>query len=82
MVENEEDTRKIVEEFVFSLFRGDKKMPILYYIPQSPPCRAVLLLARLLNLKFELHMIDVIKGDQLKPEFMKVYNYILLFIVS
>lgn len=65
-------TRRIVEEFVLCLFRGEKTMPILYYIPPSPPCRTILLLGRMLNIEFDLRLIDLLKGEQLKPEFIEV----------
>lgn len=47
-------------------------MPVLYYIPPSTPCRAVLLLGRLLNIEFELRFLDILNGEQLKPEFLEV----------
>lgn len=65
-------TRKIVEEFVSCLFRGEKVMPILHYAPLSPPCRSVLLLGRILNIDFDLRVVDVLKGDNMKPEFIEV----------
>lgn len=69
-------TRRIVEEFVFCLFRGEKMMPVLHYLPPSAPCRAVLLLGRLLNIDFDLRLIDITKGEQLKPEFVEVKNVV------
>lgn len=65
-------TRRIVEEFVFCLFRGEKTMPILHYLPQSAPCRAVLLLGKLLNIDFDLRFVDLLNGEHLKPEFIEV----------
>lgn len=76
MVDN---TRRIVEEFVFCLFRGDTMMPVLYYLPPSPPCRAVLMLARLLGLEFELKVVNILEGDHMKPEFLQVF-WIITFI--
>lgn len=71
--ESVEETRKIVEEFVYSLFREKRStMPILYYVSPSPPCRAVLLLSRMLDLRMELREIDLLKSEQLRPEFVKV----------
>lgn len=67
-----DETEKIVEDFVFGLFRGDKMMPILYYLPPSPPCRAVLLLGRMTNIDFDLRVTDILAGDQMKPEFIQV----------
>lgn len=74
MVDNKKAarTRRIVEEFVLCLFRGDKMMPVLHYLPPSPPCRSVLLLGRMLNIDFELRIVDILEGDHLKPEFTEV----------
>lgn len=86
MVESEEDTRKIVEEFVYSLFREKRSdMPVLYYVAPSPPCRAVLLLLRMLDMKMELREIDLQKSEQLKPDFVKVFlgfEFIQLFEIA
>lgn len=65
-------TRRIVEDFVACLFRGEKTMPILFYYPLSAPCRAVLLLGRLLNIEFDLRLVDISKEENLQPEFVKV----------
>lgn len=65
-------TRRIVEEFVYCLFRGEKMMPVLHYFPPSPPCRAVLILGRMLNIEFDLRVVNIMEGDQLKPEFLEV----------
>lgn len=48
-------------------------MPIdFYYIPPSPPCRSVLLLAKAIGVHLNLKTMNVLKGDHLKPEFLKV----------
>lgn len=47
-------------------------MPKLYYLPPSPPCRAILMLGKMLKLEFELELINVMEGDHLKPEFVSV----------
>ncbi|XP_013142208.1 PREDICTED: glutathione S-transferase 1-1-like [Papilio polytes] len=48
-------------------------MPIdLYYVPGSPPCRAVLLTARALNLNLNLKLVDLHHGEHLKPEYLKL----------
>lgn len=65
-------TQKIVEQFVICLFRGDNMMPVLYYLPPSPPCRALLMLARMLGIEFELKIVNILEGDHMKPEFLKV----------
>lgn len=70
---NRARVHRIVEEFVYCLFSGEKIMPILHYAPLSPPCRAVLLLGRMLNLEFDLRFVDVLKGENMKPEFIEVF---------
>lgn len=65
-------TQKIVEQFVYCLFRGQQMMPILYYLPPSPPCRAVLLLGRMLEIEFDLKTVNVMEGEHLKPDFVQV----------
>lgn len=47
-------------------------MPVLHYFPPSPPCRAVLILGRMLNIEFDLRVVNIMEGDQLKPEFLEV----------
>ncbi|XP_036227260.1 glutathione S-transferase D7 isoform X2 [Bactrocera oleae] len=44
----------------------------LYYLPPSPPCRAVLLLGKMLGIDFDLKIVNVLAGDQLKPEFLQL----------
>ncbi|XP_050323478.1 glutathione S-transferase D7 isoform X2 [Bactrocera neohumeralis] len=44
----------------------------LYYLPPSPPCRAVLLLGKMLGIDFDLKLINVLAGDQLKPDFLQL----------
>lgn len=46
--------------------------PSLYYLPLSPPSRAVLITAHLLNIELELVPVDLMAGEHLKPEFLKV----------
>lgn len=72
MVDKAARTRKIVEEFVYCLFRGEKMMPVLHYFPLSPPSRAVLILGRMLNIEFDLRVVNILEGDQMKPEFLEV----------
>lgn len=47
-------------------------MPVLHYYPVSAPCRAVLLLGRMLNLDFDLRLVNILEGEQMKPEFLEV----------
>lgn len=72
MVDREARTRKIVEQFVYCLFRGEKMMPVLHYFPPSPPCRAVRLLGRMLNVAYDLRTVNIMEGDHLKPEYIAV----------
>lgn len=74
MVDKASRTRKIVEEFVYCLFRGEKMMPVLHYFPPSPPCRAVLILGRMLNIEFDLRVVNIMEGEQMRPEFLEVSN--------
>lgn len=58
-------------------------MPIdFYYLPYSPPCRSVLLLAELLGLELNLKSVDLLAGEHLKPEFLKVSWWKLVFVVT
>ncbi|XP_055700192.1 glutathione S-transferase 1-like isoform X2 [Phlebotomus papatasi] len=45
-----------------------------YYLLPSAPCRSVLLCGKALGLEFNLKEMDLMGGDHLKPEFLKV-NY-------
>ena len=44
----------------------------LYHIGPSPPCRAVRLAASLIGIDLNLKVIDITKGEQMTPEFLKV----------
>lgn len=46
--------------------------PVLYYTPESQPCRSVLLAGVTLGIEFDLKLIDLFAGDHLSPEFLKV----------
>lgn len=65
-------TETIVKQFLYCLFRGQKMPPILYYLPPSPPCRAVLLLGRMLGIDFELRAVNIQEGEHLRAEFVEV----------
>ena len=60
----------------------------LYYMPHSPPCRSVMMLAKRLGINFNLKLISVPNGEQLKPSYIKVkHSYFindfnLLFVVD
>ncbi|KAK5650012.1 hypothetical protein RI129_001041 [Pyrocoelia pectoralis] len=48
-------------------------MPIdFYYIPASAPCRAVLLAAKVVGVELNLKIVDLMKGENLTPEFLKI----------
>ncbi|CAG2105505.1 unnamed protein product [Medioppia subpectinata] len=44
----------------------------LYYMVESPPCRAVLMVGRLLDIDFNLKSLDLSKSEQLAPEFVAI----------
>ncbi|CAK1544114.1 unnamed protein product [Leptosia nina] len=44
----------------------------LYYLPPSPPCRAVMMTARVLGLDLELVLTNIMKGEHLTPEYQKM----------
>lgn len=67
-----DQTRRVVEDFVFCLFRGDPMRPVLYHLAPSPPCRAVRMLARMIGCELELKIVNVLAGDHLKEDFVKV----------
>lgn len=67
-----DQTRRVVEDFVFCLLRGDPMRPVLYHFSPSPPCRAVRLLARMVGCDLELKIVNVLVGDHLKDYFVKV----------
>ncbi|KFB53542.1 AGAP004163-PB-like protein [Anopheles sinensis] len=46
--------------------------PVLYYLPPSPPCRSVLLLAKMIGVELELKVLNVAEGEQLKPNFVEM----------
>lgn len=43
-----------------------------YYLPGSAPCRSVLLTAKALGLELNLKLVELMKGEHLKPEFVKM----------
>lgn len=48
-------------------------MPIdFYYFPPSPPCRQVLLLAKAIGVHFNLKSVNVLKGEQMAADFVKI----------
>jgi glutathione S-transferase len=47
----------------------------LYYVPASAPCRAVMLAANAVGVQLNLKRVDLMKGEHLTPEFIKVRNF-------
>jgi len=47
-------------------------MPVLYYFPPSPPCRAVMLVAEAIGLEMELIIVNTMAGEHLTPEYEEV----------
>ena len=46
----------------------------LYYLPASAPCRAVLLAANAVGVQLNLKYVQLMKGEHLTPEYIKVCN--------
>lgn len=44
----------------------------LYYLPPSPPCRAVLMLGRILKIDFNLKSINIQEKEHLRKDFLEV----------
>ncbi|XP_063544380.1 glutathione S-transferase D7-like isoform X2 [Cydia strobilella] len=44
----------------------------LYYLPPSPPCRAVMMLARVMGLELDLVLTNILEGQHKTPEFLKM----------
>ncbi|XP_077286219.1 glutathione S-transferase 1-like [Arctopsyche grandis] len=43
-----------------------------YYLPGSSPCRAVMMTAKALGVNLNFKLIDLMKGEHLTPEFLKM----------
>lgn len=55
--------------------------PKLYYIPGSSPVRAVLMTADALGVKLDLELVDLLKKEQLKSDYIKVRKvFFILFL--
>jgi hypothetical protein len=62
----------MAHEWIFCC-SSEPNMPIdFYYIPGSAPCRAVLLAAKAVGVDLNLKLTDLMAGEHLKPEFVKV----------
>ena len=49
----------------------------LYHLPGSGPCRTVRLAAAAIGVDLNLKTCDLMKGENLKPEYLKVQNEII-----
>lgn len=59
--------------WVKRLAHSSSKMPLnLHYFAYSPPCRAVLATAQRLGLKPNIVKVNLMKGEHMTPEFLKV----------
>lgn len=47
-------------------------------MPVSPASRAVVLVAKAINIDLDLREIDISRGEHMTPEFLKVRNHTLL----
>lgn len=56
--------------------RSKSKMPTqpikLYYLPPSPPCRSVMMVARVLGIDLDLVVTNIMEGQHMTPEFLKM----------
>lgn len=63
----------VANEFVYYLFiRSSRMAPTLYYMPPSPPCRSILLLAKMLEIDLDLKLINILEGENLKQDFVEI----------
>ncbi|CAG9765527.1 unnamed protein product [Ceutorhynchus assimilis] len=53
-------------------FNMDTKAIDIYFFPPSPPSRAVLMLMKALNLEHNVKTTNLMAGDHMKPEFLKM----------
>ncbi|XP_026731430.1 glutathione S-transferase D7-like isoform X3 [Trichoplusia ni] len=44
----------------------------LYYLPPSPPCRSVMMVARVLGIDLDLVVTNIMEGQHMTPEFLKM----------
>ena len=44
----------------------------LYQLPFSAPCRSVMMVGKILGLDINTKPLDLMQGEHLKPEFLKV----------
>ncbi|XP_046666913.1 glutathione S-transferase 1-like isoform X1 [Homalodisca vitripennis] len=44
----------------------------MYYVPASPPCRTVQVVAKILGIELNLHLVDFLKGEHMTPKFLQM----------
>lgn len=52
----------------------------VYFFPMSPPSRAVLLLIKALGLKYNVKTVNILMGEQMQPDFLKVITFFFVFV--
>ncbi|XP_063634733.1 glutathione S-transferase D7-like isoform X2 [Cydia splendana] len=71
-----EEEVKLFWEYVKRTAAARSRMPAqpikLYYLPPSPPCRAVMMLARVMGLDLDLVLTNIMEGQHMTPEFLKM----------
>lgn len=50
-----------------------------YYVPGSAPCRSVQMTAKAVGVELNLKLTDLMAGEHLKPEFIKVNYFVRNF---
>lgn len=50
-------------------------------IVMSPPVRAVMLTCKALDIEYDFHLVNTIRGDHKTPEFLKVTHLPFLFVL-
>lgn len=48
-----------------------------YFFPVSPPCRTVMMIGKALGIHFNYIKVNLMKGDHMKPDFVKVEKLFL-----
>ncbi|KAJ8724373.1 hypothetical protein PYW08_015847 [Mythimna loreyi] len=44
----------------------------VYYLPPSPPCRAIIMAAKVLGVELELVLTNIMEGQHMTPEYLKM----------
>lgn len=47
----------------------------LYYVPESGPCRTVLLAARVIGIELNLKLLDLYEGEHYSKQFLRVITF-------